>query len=833
MFHNIRLAFRSLRQRPGLSLIIILMLAFGIGANTALFSLFHQILLAPLNVGEPQRLVNLSSDGPKWGSTSCGLAGGCKYAFSYPMFRDLEARQTAFPSGVAGFRDFRVNIGYREQTLSASGMMVSGQYFFVLAVQPTLGRLIAPEDETGSGAAVVVISHDYWKTRFGSDPGIVNQMLIVNGARFTIIGVGPAGFTGTVVGLRPQIFVPLTQAKALRPTTDRRAYWLYSFARLGSNATAIQASAAINSLYSGLVQDFDAPLNQNMTGATLEKFLQQRIILEAGGRGQTVIDDNTSQALALLLGVTVLVLLIVCVNIANLLLARGSSRVGEMSIRASIGGSRGQLVWQLLTESMVLAIVGGIASLPVAATTLEFITTVLPVNLATQMAIQLSPVAMAFGAGVAILTLLLFGLLPAIHTTRTSLAMVMKEQGSHSTGGGRRMTRFRAALVTAQIAFSMLLLILAGLFTHSLVNVARVRLGMNVESVIAFSVAPRSNGYTAERSTAVLDRIEQELSVQPGVLRTGSAAFALLNGGGSGNNVTLEGTEARPDSEYLAQRNEVTANFFTTLGIPIVAGRNFTDADRKDAPLVAIVNESLVRKFNLTNAAAIGKRFSGYPYDNVRMVTLEIVGVAADSAYSQVKGKIPNQYFQPRWQSEEPGTGTFYIRTGVESDSVMRSLPGIVARIDRNLPVNGLRTLRRQVQENVYVDRLVTMLSAGFAGLATLLASIGLYGVLAYNVGQRTRELGLRLALGAAPARLRGMVLRQVASMAVIGGVIGAAAAIALGRTAQSLLFGLSGNDPIVLIAASAGLFFVLLIAGYGPARRASNISPIEALRYQ
>jgi predicted permease len=569
-----------------------------------------------------------------------------------------------------------------------------------------------------------------------------------------------------------------------------------------------------------------------MEGETREKFLHQQITLEPGARGQTVIDDNTAQALMLLLGVTALVLLIVCVNIVNLLLARGASRAGEMAIRASIGGSRGQLISQLLTESAVLAILGGIASLAVAVTTLDVITTILPVQFATQLRIVLSPTAMGFAGGVSIVTVLMFGLLPAIHASRTQQALTMKEQTSHSTGG-RRIARFRTTLVTAQIAFSMVLLVLAGLFTHSLINISRVSLGMDVESIVTFSISPRSNGYNAEKTTELLDRIENELAVQPGVISVGSSAIPLLAGGGSGNNITMEGSEERPDADLLMRRNEVTPKFFATLSIPLLAGRNFTDADRRGATKVAIVNESFVRKLNVGNNELIGKRFTGYPYDNVRKVTLEVVGVVGDAAYGNVKGTIPGQYFQPRWQSEEPDAATFYVRTSIEPDAVMRSIPSMVSRIDRNLPVIGLKTMRRQVQENVYVDRLVTMLSAGFAGLATLLAAIGLYGVLAYNVGQRTRELGLRLALGAEPRSLRSMVLRQVGLMALIGSVVGLTAAVVLGRSAQALLFGLTGNDPLVLSAAVAGVSAVVLLAGYLPARRASNISPMEALRYE
>ncbi len=438
---------------------------------------------------------------------------------------------------------------------------------------------------------------------------------------------------------------------------------------------------------------------------------------------------------------------------------------------------------------------------------------------------------MGFAAGASLFTVLLFGLLPAIHATRTDLALVIKEKTTQSTNG-RRIARFRGILVTAQIAFSMVLLVLAGLFAQSLINVASVNLGMNLDSLVAFSVTPRANGYSPERTVAVLDRIEEELAAQPGVTGVGSATIPLIAGAGAGNDVSVEGFERVPGVNVTAQRNEVSPSFFNTLSIPLLAGRNFTDADTVGTPKVAIVNQSFVRKFNL-GSGAVGKHFSGYPYDNVRKVELEIVGVVADSAYNLVKGDIPMQYFQPRRQTQEPASSTFYLRAGIDADSLMRAIPGIVSRVDASLPVNGLKTMRRQIDESVYVDRLVAMLSAGFAGLATLLAAIGLYGVMAYNIVQRTPEIGLRLALGAEPRRVRAMVLRQVAVMALIGGGIGLAAAVVLGRTAEALLFGLSGHDPWVLVVAVAVLSAVVVVAGYVPARRASNISPMEALRYE
>jgi predicted permease len=837
MFNNIRLAFRSLRQSPGLSLVVVVMLALGIGATTALFSLFHQILVQPLPVPNPERLVNLSTPGPKWGSTSCGLSGGCDYVFSYPMFRDLEAQQSAF-AGLAGFRGFSANLSYGEQTLAGSGILVSGSYFSVLNLQPALGRLIGPRDEPKlNESAVIVLSHDYWQNRFGGDPDIVNKTLSVNGEQLTIIGVAPAGFSGTIIGARPEVFVPLTLGWRVRPTAsrneeDRRAYWLYVFARLKPNVSVGQTTAAINGLYGGILKEFDAPLNRNMPDDVRQQFLNQQIALQSGARGYSTIPKTTGQALTLLLGLTALVLLIVCVNIANLLLARGASRAGEMAIRASIGASRRQLILQLLTESILLAVIGGIFSLPVAATTLDTIIAMLPAQTSNQMTIQLSPAAMGFAAGVSLLTVLFFGLFPAIHATRSNPALVMKEQAPQSSGGGRGIVRFRAALVTAQIALCLVLLVLAGLFTKSLMNVARVNLGMQLDSVISFTVSPRSNGYSPERTRVLFDRIEEALATEPGVAGVTSASVPLITGSSTGNSITIEGFEPGRDVDTTVRRNEVSPSFFKTLSIPLLAGRYFTDADAVSAPKVAIVNQSLVRKFNL-GSGAIGKHFSGYPYDNVTKVELEIVGVVADAAYSQVKGDTQPQYFQPRRQSERPGGLAFYVRSGIDPDALMRAIPGVVARIDRNLPVSNLITMRRQIQDNVYLDRLVAMLSAGFAGLATLLAAIGLYGVMAYNVTQRTREFGLRLALGAEPSRLRAMVLRQVGLMGLIGGVMGLLAAVTLGRAAEVLLFGLTGHDVRVLAAAATVLSVVVLVAGYSPARRASTISPMEALRYE
>jgi predicted permease len=388
------------------------------------------------------------------------------------------------------------------------------------------------------------------------------------------------------------------------------------------------------------------------------------------------------------------------------------------------------------------------------------------------------------------------------------------------------------SLVTAQIALSTVLLVLAGLFAQSLQNIWRVKLGMQLDSIISFTVAPRSNGYSPERTRALFDRIEEELAAQPGVTSVTSASIPLLTGASTGNSITIDGFEPGGAINTTMRRNEVSPSFFKTLSIPLVMGRGFTDADALNAPKVAVVNESFLRTFKL-GENAIGKHFSGFPYDNVTKIDVEIVGVVADAAYSSVKGEVPAQYYQPRRQSERPNALAFYVRSANDPASLMRAIPRVVSEIDRNLPVNNLITMRRQVRDNTYTDILVATLSAAFAGLATFLAAVGLYGVLAYNVAQRTREFGLRSALGAHPGRLRAMVMRQVGLMALVGGITGLAAAVILGRMAEALLFGLSGHDAWVLTGAAILLSTVVLLAGYVPARRASAIAPMEALRHE
>jgi predicted permease len=830
---NLRFAFRTLFKTPFVTIVAIVSLALGIGANAAIFSLFNQMLLRPLPVQEPARLVNLLSPGPKPGSQSCGMAGDCDSVFSYQMFRDLEKAPTAF-SGVAAHVVFGANLSARSQTSNGEGVLVSGSYFPVLGLRPALGRLLAPDDDRVVGEShVVVLSYGFWQTRFGQDPGILNESLIVNGQTLTVVGVAPRGFDGTTIGVKPQVFVPITMRGFMNPGSkdfdDRRSYWAYLFARLKPGATLEQAKAAAGGPYHAIIDGVEAPLQKGMSEQTLVRFKAKTLQLENGSHGQSTVAGNAKAPLTLLFGVTAFVLLIACANIANLLLARSAARAGEMAVRLSIGAARWQLVGQLLTESCLLALCGGAAGVLVARWTLDFIVSIASKEAADTINVALDPAVLAFAAALTLGTGFLFGLFPALHSTRPDLVSSLKGQAGQPSGA-RAAARFRTSLATTQIALSMALLVAAGLFTRSLLNVSRVNLGITIDHVLMFRIAPVLNGYTPERTKQLFERLEDDLAALPGADGVTSGRVALLAGNNWGNDVAVEGFKAGPDTDSNSRFNEVGPAYFHSLGIPIISGREFTRADAATAPKVAIVNEAFAKKFNL-GRDAVGKHMGSEGYNG--KMDMVIVGLAQNAKYSEVKRDVPPLFFTPYRQDPTVGSITFYIRTSLDPGSMLGNVPKVVSRLDPNLPVEDLRTLPQQVRENVFMDRFISVLAAAFAALATVLAAIGLYGVLAYTVSQRTREIGLRMALGAAPSRVRGMVLRQVGLMTVVGGAIGLVAAVSIGRLAESLLFQLKGWDPVVLTVSAVALSIVALGAGFIPALRASQIEPMRALRYE
>ena len=834
---NLRLALRTLRKTPFVTAVAVFSLALGIGANSAVFSLFQQILLRPLPVDEPERLVNLGAPGPKPGSTSCNDAGDCEQVFSYAMFRDLEReldREGAGIAGLAAHRTFGANLAYRGQTSVGGGMMVSGSYFPTLGLTPAAGRLIGPGDDPAVGEArVVVLGHDYWSNQFGARRDVVGDNLVVNGQPLTVIGVAPAGFRGTTLGNDPDVYVPITLRGLMNPGFDgfdnRLSYWAYLFARLAPGADLEQVRTAINVPYQRIVRAVEAPLQEGMSEPTMERFVAKTITVEPGARGQSSMHENSRVPLVLLLAVSGVVLLIACANIANLLLARSASRAAEISVRLSIGASRGRLVRQLLTESCLLAVLGGLAGLVVAHWTLRGIGALLPPEAGQFMVLRLSPPVVVFAALLALGTGFLFGLYPALHATRQDLASAIKGQAGQPSGG-RAAHRFRSALVTAQIALSLALMVSAGLFARSLLNVSRVELGLAVDRLATFGIAPELNGYTPERSRALFERLEEELAAIPGVTGVTASMVPVLSGSNWGTDVYIEGFEFPPDADNNGRFNEIGPGYFGTMGVRLLAGREFTAADELEAPEVAIVNEAFLRKFGLDRREAIGTRMSTGADEEA---TMEIVGLVADVKYSDVKDAVPPMFFVPYRQDERLGFLNFYLRTGTTPEAVLSEVPKVVARLDPDLPVDELKTMPQQVRENVFLDRFITLLTVAFGALATVLAAVGLYGVLAYTVAQRTRELGLRMALGADRGRVLRLVLGQLARLTAVGSAIGLAVALGLGRLARSQLFELEGHDPVVLIAATLALALVALGSGLVPARSASRIDPMVALRYE
>jgi predicted permease len=831
LIQNVRYALRQLRRGPGFAAVAIVSLALGIGANAAIFSLFEQVLLRPLPVPEPNRLVNLVADGPRGGSVTCGQAGSCASVFSYPMFRDLESGQEPF-AGIAAHRFFGANLATGEHTVPGGGVLVSGSYFPVLQLRPALGRLLGPDDDRDPGGEpVAVLSHRFWESRLGADPAVLGRTITVNGYPLTVVGVAPEGFDGVTLGQRADLFVPITMRGLLGAASpgfdDRRSYWAYLFARLKPGVSRQTAETAINRVYRPIVHEVEAPIQQFGSEQIQAQFLAMELALESGWQGQSTFHDDARLPLLLLFGVTGIVLLITCANIANLLLARGAGRAQELAVRASLGAGRARLAGQLVTESVVLAAIGGVASLLVAAWTLAFIAAFLPPETSAVLDLTLQPAALAWAAILALGTGLLFGAIPAIQATRPAAAGVLKASASR-VSAGRGSARFRSSLVTAQIALSMALLVSAGLFVRSLLEITRVDLGLRIDNIVSFGVHPGLNGYDLESARVLFARVEEELAALPGVTAVTAARVPILRSDDWTNTVTVEGFERATEFNDAAAFNQVGPDYFRTLGIPLLSGREFSASDAGDPVRVAIINEAFALRFELDPRDAIGRRMA-FGRDQSEL-PMEIVGVVRDASYANVKEVAPAMFFTP-WRQHDARGLTFYVRTAQDPGSTLALVPGLIRRIDAELPVQNLTTLDRQLRDNIFLDRLIGGLTGAFAALATLLAAVGLFGVMAYTVAQRTREIGVRMALGADAGRIRRLVLRQVAWMLAVGGALGLVIALALGRAASSLLFGIEGHDAAAVVAGATLLVLVALTAGYLPARRATAVNPMIALR--
>jgi len=836
---NYSLALRSLGRNKIVTGVAALSLGLGIGANTAIFSLYDQMLLRALPVPHPEELVNLGAPGPKPGGQSCGSAGSCEEVFSYPMFRDLEKAQNVF-TGLAAHVGFEANLGIAGQTpANRRGLFVSGSYFPVLALRAAHGRLLTPDDDRAAGAhPVAVLSHEAWETNFGARPEVIGETIVVNGQSLTIVGVAPSGFRGTSIGQFPTLFVPMTMRPLLSHERDildsRTYYWAYLFARLKPGVSMEQARVALEGIYRPIITDIELPVQRNLAPNQREEFARKPITVSDGRRGQSEAHTHAVTPILLLFGVTGIVLFIACANIANLLLSRAAGRSMEMGVRLALGASRRQLVAQLLVESCFLALLGGLMAVLIARWTIDVAIASVPSEAAGLVSGMLNIRVLFFAAGLSVTTGVLFGLYPALHSTRPDLITVIRANSGQQSGA-RTTRRLHTSLVTAQIALSTALLIAAGLFVKSLVNVSRAELGLQVERLITFTVQPELNGDRGRRTLELTDRILQSLAAAPGVTAVTASTVPVLAGSSWGTDVKVEGWDASDGPRPVVRFNEVGVGYFRALGVPLLAGREFQTADVAGAPKVAIVNETFARKFKLGGAdgrLAVGKYMAQGSGDSTKL-DIQIVGVVRDAKYNNVRAEVPALFVRPIAQDTMVGRMSFYARTTGDPAALVRAVPEMVARLDPTLPVEELKTMVRQVQENTAPERMVGTFAASFAALATLLAAIGLYGVLAYSVSQRTREIGVRMALGATSVQVRTMVLKQVARMTLVGGAIGLAIALAFGRAAASLFYEMTGTDPVVISLSVAVLSLVALGAGYSPAWRASRANPMEALRYE
>jgi predicted permease len=840
LINDVRYSLRGFARRPVFAAVIVATLALAIGLNVAVFSVYDQVMLRRLPVADPASLVNFVGAGPHPGFNLCGTQGVCDETFSYPMFRDLERATTSGNGPLAGIAATKLTLtalGFEQRTTPEQVLLVSGSYFSLLGIAPAEGRFIGPQDDGEPGsAAVVVLAYDYWQSTLGARRDVLGKTLTVGGKSLEIVGVAPRGFAGTTPGDRVQAFAPMSfnwfNVPGFPPLqTNRFAYWAYLFGRLAPGATLEQAQAAINVPYRAAVNDIEAPTAQDLKESELEEFRTKTIALLPGAQGQSMVSRGTHTPLAILFAATATIFLTACVNLANLMLARGAARVGEVAVRASLGASRQRLASLFAIEALLLAGIAAVASLPVALGAVAAVAAWVPglTIRAPDLSLHWRAVVAAFV--VAALAAVVFALVPMLKLAAIHPGRALQAAGAGRSFGGKGIGRFRFMLSTSQIALSMLMLVLAALFTQSLANVARVELGLRTESLVTFLVSPGLNGYPPAKAQQVFDALEQELAAQPSVTDVTTSMVPLLSGSAWGSGVVADGYDASAQArnERDTSINVVGTGFLRTLGVPLLIGRDFTAADSAAAPKVAIVNEGFVRRFGL-GPNPLGKHVGT---DQRRAPDVEIVGVFKDVAYNEVKESFPPQLVTPRTQSTQLGSDqmTFYVRTAQTPDALLGAIPRLVANVDPDVPVTNVRTLDMQIRENVRTDWLLMTLAGALAAVATLLAALGLYGVLSYTVAQRTREIGLRLALGAAPERVRGMVLKQVVWMVGIGVPLGLGAALVIGRLAAALLFGLAPTNPLAYGAAAVLLGGVVLAASYVPARRASRVDPVVALR--
>jgi predicted permease len=832
MWKDLAYSLRTLRRSPVFSSIAVLSLALGIGANTAIFSLLDQVTLRSLPVNDPRRLVVLHTEYRAPGSAT---SDSNETVFSYPMYRDVRASDPAF-SGVIARMGAGVTLARQGAAEQASAEMVSGNFFKVLGVGAAMGRVLTPQDDTAPDAnPVVVLSHSYWTAKCASNPAILNQTVTLNGHPMVVIGVAEARFHGVCPGNTPDLYVPISMQKAARPTwdgmEDRQFRWLNVFARLKPGVTPSQAQAATNVTYHAILEQELA--NGKGMGIRDPKdraeFLNHRAQLKPAAQGINGLDEQFGKPLQVLMAMVGLVLLIACANVANLMLARAAGRQREIAIRLALGAGRARLLRQLLAEGLIVAIAGGALGLLIAYWSMAGLLRVLPTDVAGPwLTADISLPLLGFTLALALGCGLLFSLVPAMQATRPNLSGAMNNRSASTLSGGA--ARFRASLVVAQMSLSLLLVVGAGLFAGSLINLSQVNLGYRTERLLLFNVNAAATRPQLASAVSFYRDLQDRLSAIGGVTGVAAAADGPFGGGNTGGNLTIEGYQPKPDEYVGSQQIAVGPGFFQAMGIPLRAGREFSQRDDTGAPKVVVINETFAKKYFAGRNPIGGHLMVGG--SNHPVFDHEVVGVAADTRID-VRTKPVETFFLPYAQWNRPGRLEFYVRTAGDTGGLASTIRQVVRAADPNVPMGELQPIDVRIRNDIYTDRLIAMLSGAFGLLATLLAAIGLYGVIAHAVTRRTAEIGVRMALGAQPVVVLRMILWEAGRMAGVGIAIGLIAAFLVSRYVESQLYGMKAADPAVFAAGAAVLAFVAVAAALVPGWRASKIEPVVALKYE
>ena len=806
LVRDIRYAVRVLGRKPGFASAAILTLALGIGANTAVFSLINTVLLRPMPVEHPERVfdVNLVRRNSNFSN------------FSYPLYVDVRDKNQVL-QGFAAYRFAPMSLSRAGSNERIWGYLASGNYFDVLGVRALLGRTFTPEEDRAPGKnPVAIVSYGCWQRRFGGDPGLVGKEIRLNGHTFTVVGIAPERFTGTVLLFTPEVWVPLTMARQIEPGSnwleERNSGVLFTFGRLRPGVTRMAAGEALSALLAGF-----APANPRLGGTRIE--------LTPPGLVLPVLRDQTLNFAWALAGTMALVLLIACTNLANLLLARAAARRKEIAVRLSLGATRRRLVMQLLTESLLLALAGGALGWLLARWIVDLVTSLKPpVDFALTIRLALDWRVLLFTMIVSVVTGVLFGLAPALQVTRPDLVPALKD-GSLS-GSGR--SRLRNVLVVAQIAPSLALLVGAGLMVRTLQQIKAVGPGFEVERILTASVDLQLQGYNQTRGLAFFKQIVARLESVPGIESVSLVNYLPLNLDRNSTSIYVEGAQvSRPGEAPDVQSNSVWPRYFATMGIPIVVGRDFTAADSKPESRVAVVNETFARRF-WPGQSALGKRLRR---GSSQGAWWEIAGVVKDGKYWSLQEEAQPFIYFPLMR-DYSGSAALLVRTTGEPESAIHAIRGEIRQLDAGLPVYDAKTMREHLRLSLFPLRAGAWVAGSFAFLAAILSALGIYGVMAYAVSQRTREFGIRMALGARPGDVTSLVVKQGMKLAAIGLALGWIGAIALSRLLSSVLSAARTTDWETFAAVTLLLSVAVFLACWFPARRATRVDPLTSLRY-